>query len=90
MLTDFDPYDLLCRMQEELQYLRKMNLKTLKNQTELAAAYNDLKQQADEQRKLLIEIKHKHNKLVEQHRHIQREQAFINNDHEFETGRALR
>ena len=62
---DFDPYDFLCKLQDEQVKLRRENHNILKNQRELAAAYNKLKDDFDEQAKLLLEIKHKHNKLVE-------------------------
>ena len=67
MLTNFDPYDFLCKLQEEQAQLRKSQDLILKNQRELAAAYNKLKDDWDSMAKLINELKAKHNSLVNKH-----------------------
>jgi len=64
MLTEFDPYDFLCRLQEEQAQLRQVQNTILKNQRELAAAYNKLKDDWDSMARMVMEIKNKHNVLV--------------------------
>ena len=49
-----DPWDFLCRLQEEQAQLRNENTKLMRNQRELAAAYNKLK---DDHDKILINLK---------------------------------
>lgn len=71
MLTDFDPYDFLCRLQEEQAQLRGAQATILKNQRELAAAYNRLKDDWDSMAKLINEIKAKHNSLVNKHQDLE-------------------
>ena len=64
---NFDPYDTLCRIQEEQALLRDSHKTLLKNQRELAAAYNKLKDDYDQMAEFYMELKHKHNRLVNQH-----------------------
>jgi hypothetical protein len=68
---DFDPYDLLCRIQEEQAQLRKSQDQILRNQRELAAAYNKLKDDWENMAKVVNEIKLKHNTLVNKHQHLE-------------------
>ena len=65
---DFDPYDTLCRIQEEQANLRQSHKTLLKNQRELASAYNKLKDDYDHMAEFVNELKSKHNTLVNQHR----------------------
>lgn len=67
MLTNFDPYDFLCQLQEEQAQSRKAHNTILANQRELAAAYNKLKDDYDRMAKMVNEIKSKHNTLVNKH-----------------------
>lgn len=68
MMTDFDPYDFLCRLQDEQANLRQSHQTILKNQRELAAAYNKLKDDYDNMVTFVNELKTKHNTLVNQHK----------------------
>lgn len=68
---NFDPYDFLCRLQEEQAQLRRAQDTILKNQRELAAAYNQLKDDYESAAKLINEIKSKHNSLVNKHQNLE-------------------
>jgi len=68
---NFDPYDFLCKLQEEQAQQRKAQDTILRNQRELAAAYNKLKDDYDAMAKIINEIKLKHNTLVNKHQNLE-------------------
>jgi len=68
---NFDPYDFLCKLQEEQAQQRKAQDTILRNQRELAAAYNKLKDDYDGMAKIINEIKLKHNTLVNKHQNLE-------------------
>ena len=64
MLTNFDPYDYLCKIQDEQAHQRVQQEQLIKHQKELASAYNDLKDRYEYLIDRYQKIRIKHNEML--------------------------